>query len=193
MKIYFTAAVSAKSEYGIFYERIVKKLRGLGHDVYADHILGATLTDILGKSGVVHKEYYNKMLGRIRQSDLVVAEVSFPSTVNVGHELTIALEKGKPVIAMHLKGKKPVLFWGLESDSFYVAEYDTKDLEEVIASAMEKLKNEVDTRFNFFINRRVAAYLDWIAAKKRIPRAVYLRQLIRQEMRSRNEFQRMLG
>ena len=35
----------------------------------------------------------------ISKADIVVVEISFPSTVNVGHELSLAMEKGKPVVA----------------------------------------------------------------------------------------------
>jgi len=189
MKIYFNAAISSKSEYGEYYKRIVKKLQQLGHEVYAEHILDVDLVKVLSKSSGEHQRYYNNMVARITRCDLMVAEVSFPSTVNVGHELSLAVERGKPVLALHVRGKKPVLFWGLESDKFFVSEYDEHDLESVIERAMEELKNQTETRFNFFVSRDLSAYLAWISRKRRIPRAVYLRQLIWLEMKKNREFQ----
>lgn len=188
MKIYFTAAVLNKKQYGEYYERIVKAIEKDGHRVFADHILEYDVDQILDKTEEDLTKYYSRMKKRIAGCDLMVAEVSYPSTVNVGHELSIAADKGKPVLALHLKGKKPVLFWGLESEKFFVIEYDDGDLEKMVRMSVDSLKDQQDTRFNFFISPRIANYLDWIARTKRVPRAVYLRRLIQGHMEGNEEY-----
>jgi len=45
-----------------------------------------------------------------------------------------------------------------------------------------------DSRFNFFINPKLLAYLDWIARSKRLPRAVFLRKLIEDRMKQDVEY-----
>jgi hypothetical protein len=188
MKIYFNAAVSSKPEYGKYYERIVQKLISMGHEVNADHILGYSLNEIVKRPGSELRTYYKDMVRKISQSEIMVAEVSFPSTVNVGHELSIAIARNKPILALHKKDRKPVLFWGLESDKFFNAEYDDLDLEKVLERAIDNLKDHTDTRFNFFISKKLLSYLDWISKNRRIPRAVYLRNLLNREMRKYPEF-----
>ena len=184
MKIYFTSAISAMSRYGENYEKIVEVIQDLGYEVMADHILNKNLEYVLHQeSPEEHESYYKKMIKRISECDLLVAEVSFPSTVHVGHELTLALEKDKPVLALHVKGKKPVLFWGITSDKFYVAEYDLRNLKHVLKDSLIYLSDQQDTRFNFFISPKIANYLDWVSKEKRVPRAVYLRRLIENDMK----------
>ncbi|OGV91825.1 hypothetical protein A3A66_02560 [Microgenomates group bacterium RIFCSPLOWO2_01_FULL_46_13] len=185
MKVYFTAAISALSQYGDNYKKIVSSLEDLGHTVIADHILKKSLTQVLyQEKPEEHEAYYKSMIKNISSSDLLVAEVSFPSTVHVGHELTLALEKDKPVLALFIKGKRPVLFWGITSDKFYATEYELGDLKKTLKDAIEYLTEQMDTRFNFFISPKIATYLDWIAKKKRLPRAVYLRRLIEEDMKN---------
>jgi len=148
MKVYFTAAISALSQYGDNYKKIVSSLEDLGHTVIADHILKKSLTQVLyQEKPEEHEAYYKSMIKNISSSDLLVAEVSFPSTVHVGHELTLALEKDKPVLALFIKGKRPVLFWGITSDKFYATEYELGDLKKTLKDAIEYLTEQMDTRF----------------------------------------------
>jgi hypothetical protein len=188
MKIYFTAAISAMDKFGDNYKAIVNTLEKLGHSVTADHILKKDVDFILGESQEQHEKYYKWMHKQISKADLLVAEVSFPSTVHVGHELTLALEKEKPSLALFVEGRSPVLFWGITSDKFFAEKYNLDNLERTLKDSIEYLSEQMDTRFNFFISRRLSSYLDWIANNRRIPRAVYLRQLISKEMRKHRDF-----
>lgn len=182
MKIYFTAAVLNKPQYGGYYERIVKKLESMGYEVYSDHILKYDVNAIVNQPKEELASFYSEMTKMVSSSDIVVAEVSFPSTVNVGHEMSIGIDKGKPVLALSLVGKKPVLFWGMESEKFYSIEYTDRDLEGMVEMSIEALKDQQDTRFNFFISPKHQHYLDWVAKHRKIPRAVFLRNLIDEEM-----------
>ena len=58
----------------------------------------------------------------------------------------------------------------------------------MVASALDYVSSAQDVRFNFFISPTIGLYLDWISKNKRIPRAVYLRKLIEEEMRENKEY-----
>ena len=38
-------------------------------------------------------------------------------------------------------------------------------------------------RFTFFITREIAAYLDKVTVRKKVPKAVYLRKLVEEDMK----------
>lgn len=190
MKIYFTASILSKAEYGKDYQTIVDSLRKLGHSVVSEHILTKTSDQVLSQSEEAQHRYYRAMLAKINDCDLMVAEVSFPSTVHIGHELTLALEKGKPVLALHQKGKRPVLFWGIDSEKFYLAEYSLDNLEDILEDSIEYLSDQQDVRFNFFISPKIQQYLDWVAKYRRTPRAVYLRELLEKDMRDNKDWKK---
>ena len=190
MKIYFTASILSKSEYERQYKAIVESLKKLGHSVISEHILDKNSSQVLSQSEAEQQRYYRSMLTRITDCDLMVAEVSFPSTVHIGHELTLGLEKGKPVLALHQAGKRPVLFWGIDSEKFYLAEYDLNNLEEILADSIEYLSDQQDVRFNFFVSPKIQQYLDWIAKYKRTPRAVYLRDLLEKDMKENKDWKK---
>jgi hypothetical protein len=188
VKIYFNASVSAKNEYLDVYKEIVNILRELGDEVIAEHILDYKISQRASETLESRRKYYYEMKHRIKSCDLMVAEISFPSTVHVGHELTLALDAGKPVLALFEKGKRPILFWGVEEEKFLVQEYTKETLREVVKSSIEYIMDQADTRFNFFISPQIGSYLDWVAKEKRVPRAVYLRRLIEEDMANNKKY-----
>ncbi len=188
MRIYFTAAISAKSDFGENYKRIVECLKELGHEVASEQILEKEMLDVNRQTSEDREKYYQWMVREIKKADLLVAEVSFPSTVHVGHELTLALDQEKPVLALYTKDKQPMLFWGIISEKFYVEEYNLENLKKVLERSIKFLAEKIDTRFNFFISPKIGNYLDWIAKKKKLPRAVYLRKLIEDDMDKNKDY-----
>lgn len=188
MKVLFTASIAQKDKYGKYYKRIFQYLEKEGFVVESGNLFRMDVESIAEASEEDRLKWYNRSLRNISRSDLVVVEISFPSTVNIGHELSIALEKGKPVIALYHKDNDPIFLRGKEKEKLIIVPYDDDDLEQVLKDAVEYATGKADTRFNFFISRRLSSYLDWIAKNRRIPRAVYLRQLISREMRKHRDF-----
>lgn len=192
MKIYFSAAVYAKDTFGKYYDQIVKIMEGLGYTVKHDQV---TSPDIdLEKLKItdesVRDQYYKNMLRWMNQADIVVIEASFPSSLNIGHEITLALEKGKPVVVFYKKGYDSVFLNGLHSDKLFLVEYTDDNIAKTVKASLDYAKDQSDTRFNFFLPPSLMSYMDWVADKRKVPRSVYLRELIerdREKNRSYNE------
>lgn len=187
MKIYFTASIHGKEKFDKNYDKIVEVLSKFGHKVIADHILQVSLKNLPHQRDEDRISYYRKMIRWITTCDLVVAELSY-SSASVGHEVSVALEKGKPVIALYFKGKGPHLLTGVGSDKLLIVDYETENLDSVLKDAINDAKDQMDVRFNFFISPKIGVYLDWIAKNKKIPRAVYLRRLIDEDIRKNKDF-----
>lgn len=188
MKIYFTGSLHNKDIDKEIYAKIVDLLGASGHDVRADHILKTEQVDLDLQSASERSIYYEKLNKWISAADLVVGEVSYPSTINIGHEISLALDKGKPVLALYQKGRAPGVLQGIKSERFMLVEYTQPELKKTLEYGLEEAFNQVDVRFNFFISPQIGRYLDWVSQKKRIPRAVYLRKLIEEEMTSNDEY-----
>ncbi|MFC1653294.1 hypothetical protein ACFL1M_00410 [Patescibacteria group bacterium] len=185
MKVYFTASVSGSKKYLNHYKKIVETLEKLDCKVLEqttkvneDYVYNEISDD--DKVG-----YYKQVLKWMNQADVVLVEAS-SNSLSLGHEITVALEKGKPVIVLHSTGKASHFLVGVKSDKLIVEKYSLEDLEDVLEFAIKEAAGKTDTRFNFFISPKIANYLDWIARKKRVPRAVYLRRLIEEDMGDSN-------
>jgi len=103
MKIYFAAAISAGRQYAPIYREIVSELKHNGHTVLTEHVAHPEVVNI--EKEIADQEIYQRDIQLLLESDLVLAEVSHPST-GVGYEIAYALLNHKPVICTHLKGLK---------------------------------------------------------------------------------------
>ncbi len=191
MKIYFVASIAAAEKTGIDYSLITNVLRGLGHKVQDDHIINISLDYIESGNENTYKEHYKKIVKWMKDADIVVAEVSFPSSINIGHEITLAREFEKPVLALYTKDKSPMMLEGNVDEKFMLEEYNPKDLNSLkilLEDKLEKLISLSDIRFNFFISPKMSRFLEWISKDRMIPKAVFLRRLIEQEIDKAKDF-----
>ncbi|MCH7951210.1 hypothetical protein IH980_00535 [Patescibacteria group bacterium] len=187
MNVFFNASISGKREFKDNYRQIVESIEQLGHMVHSPHAIGRNIRDIAGETAEEAGAYYRRLRNNISRANICVFEVSYPST-GIGHEVTIALNLNKPVVALHVKDRPPYILEAIPSDDLQVLEYSLNTLKRILTDAVHIASEQMDTRFNFFISRRLSSYLDWISRKRRIPRAVYLRQLIKKEMSKQREF-----
>ncbi|HOZ81110.1 MAG TPA: hypothetical protein PK370_02735 [Candidatus Woesebacteria bacterium] len=187
MKIYFSASRLYKESYFDNYQKIVKVLKSSGGNVFDNTGFVASPSGY-EMPDEERKKLYQTMLKGIEKADFCVFEASYPSTIHIGHEITIALEKSKPVIVLYTKNHEPILFKGIDNDKINWIEYNDKNIEDRIGKAIEEAKKNVDVRFNFFVNPKILTFLDWIAKEKKIPRSVFLRDLIEREMKKEKDF-----
>lgn len=189
MKVYFTASLRGKKRYGKNYEAIVRTLKEFECDVISDHVLKESYEKVETLSDDYRVDYYKRMLTWISSSDVVVAEVTESST-SIGHEVTLCLEKGKPVIGLCEEGNVPTIFKALKEDKFMIITYSNleNDLRLKLRKALKRAQKSIDIRFNFFISPQISQYLDWVAKKKRLPRSVYLRKLIEEDMSKQTDY-----
>lgn len=189
MNIYFTAAISQKDKYAKHYTEIIQTLTKLGHKVIHEHITNVDMSDLEKSSNSKQEDYYKKVTAWISKADVVIAEVSFPSTLNIGHEITTALDKHKVVIALYYEGKESIFFSGIKSENLLYCEYNEKNLPKVIQEAVNQITSIADTRFNFYISPEIGRYLDWVSQHKKLPRAVFLRSLLEKAMKLEKGFE----
>jgi len=188
MKIYFTASLRGKKEFGKNYELIVKALSGLTDKVFSDHILKNDFSLIESQVKGEAQKSYVRLLTEIKKADVFVAEVSAQS-LSVGHELTEAMALNKPVIILYQDdSRRPGLLFGSMYDKMQILEYTEGNLKSLLAKAVAEAMKHVDVRFNFFVSPKILSYLDWVAKQRMIPRSVFLRDLIEKEMKKDKAF-----
>jgi hypothetical protein len=188
MKIYFDSTLLGK-EHGLAanYEAIYKTIEKLGHKNLSRTLLDITSADIFKQTNKEASEFHHKMIKNMKEADIIVFELSY-STVGMGYMAATALQLGKPLIALHLPDKDLYVLRGMESEKLTLVEYTMSNLEQVLKEAIAFASDSMDTRFNFFVPPHISHYLDWITKYKKLPRAVYLRELIEEHMRQNKEY-----
>ncbi|OGL54274.1 hypothetical protein A3K55_02430 [Candidatus Shapirobacteria bacterium RBG_13_44_7] len=182
MKVYFTASVTGKQLYDENYRKIVECLRDYGYELMENDILESDVRQkMYGWAEKELRENYERIMGLARKSDIVVAEVSYPSA-SVGLEVSNALGMGKPVVLLHVSGKRAVLVEGIKSERLQIIEYDMDNLKKLLKQTMVEAEKMLDVRFNFFISPKLLDFLNWIAKEKGTTKSAFVRELIKREM-----------
>lgn len=185
MKVFFIAAIQGKDNYEDNYKFIVDKIEDLGHTVVFDDYLFDVSNDDLSKMDGSKELFamHQKIIDGIKKSDIVVAELS-EQRISLGYFISLALDLSKPTIALYKGNEKSHLLSTLELDEKFVSFGYTsnEDIDKELPILLEFSSEQQDTRFNFFISPKHQNFLDWVSKTKKIPRSVYLRKLIEEQM-----------
>ena len=189
MKIFFNASLTGKKLYKSNYLAIIDQLEKLGHTIISAPVKTGDITKVARASQQQAEKYYQDLMKSIAAADINVFEVSYPST-GIGHEIAVSLHRGKPVIALYVKGKNPYIFDSVIDEKLQVLEYQVTELETLLEDALEYAADQQDVRFNFFISPEIQQYLDWVSKYRRTPRAVYLRELLEKDIRENKDWKK---
>lgn len=181
MRAYFTASIVGRKYHLEHYQLIGKLLRDKGVDVMDEHILNVSEKDIQIQSKDKRLAFHKRLEDAVNSSDFLVAETSFPS-ISVGYEISMALDRGKPVLILYNEGDPPSLFAYHENEKIVCEQYTPDTLPTIITDFLHFVRGEADTRFTFFISSKQASYLAKMSKKHRVPKSVYLRTLIDKDM-----------
>jgi hypothetical protein len=181
----FVGSIRGKTENLDAYKIIIESMQKLGCNVTADHVLKNSQNDLDKMTSEDNAAFHKKILKNIKLADIVISECTYQS-LSVGYLLSYAIEREeKPTIIFYKSTTpEPNLFPTLTaSDKLFVAKYSSLDeLQELVSEYLAYAKEQIDTRFNFFVSPAIERYLTWIAKKRKLPRSVFLRKLIEDSM-----------
>jgi len=101
MKIYFACSISGGRKDEKAYQYMVQVLIEMGIDVPTAHIAETGVEEVDAREEP--RDIYNRDVNWIRESDLLIAEVSTPSH-GVGYEIGYALDLEIPVLCLYQNG-----------------------------------------------------------------------------------------
>lgn len=170
VNVYFSAS-SLDSQSFDLYEKIAKCI-----DQAGGKILFNWLRD---KKKLSPQEVFNEATEGIKSADVLVAEISIPST-GVGQQIAYSISNKIPVIALVNKdAKKPSRFTlGTESELLHIINYDEANLTNQLKNIFEKLRTQKFIKFNFISTRKINDYLEIKSKKLNLSKSEFLRSLI---------------
>lgn len=180
MKCMFIGSIRAKAQYVNAYIAIVEALKKNGCSVTADHVIKVSQAELGKMTKSENMNFHKNILKNLKNAEIVVAECSHQS-LSVGYLLSYAVEQGKPTIVFYSSdAPEPNLFPTLTSfEKLFFVKYESiNDLKKLVGDYLEYAKEQLDTRFNFFVSPRIERYLSWISKNRKLPRSVFLRKLI---------------
>ncbi len=190
MKVLFLASPKSLTTHEQDLKLIYKTLQDLGHRHVSDFIVSVKPDEFYDDHSQIAKDFFLNINKKVKAAEVCIFETSVQS-LGLGSVIYMALEYGKSVIILYQDQAKPLFLSEIEQDKIQVYEYkpEVGSVKKILIAALDFAKDVQDTRFNFFISPRHQHYLDWMARTKRVPRSVYLRNLIKDDMQSNPEFQ----
>lgn len=179
MKIYFSAAIIYQNERKSIYERIKNLIKKDKCELltYKDQ----PINDIRKQTIKEFSTHYKSVIKWINSADMIIIEASFPSTIHIGHEISLALEKNKPVIVLYEENCEPFFLQGVQDDNLFLAEYTKKNLEIVIKENIKLAKKTKHVRFNIMIEPNLFNFIKNESKKNKLSKAEYMRKLVRKD------------
>jgi hypothetical protein len=186
MTAYFTASVAAKQKYLEQYLKIIQDLQAMKVRVIYEHIIESSEETIRLHTKEERYSFHDKVEKWIQSCDFMVVETSHPS-ISVGYEIAHALRIGKPILLLYSEGDPPSLLGQHKNERLVCERYTLEKVSQTIKNFIRYIEGKHDLRFTFFISPEIATYLDRISVQRKIPKSVYIRQLIEQEMEKESE------
>ena len=187
MKVFFLSTPRGMDKLGDNYQKIYDSISKLGYENVSNFIVEVEPEAFYKGAEEDRVKHYKQMVDDVKRSDVVVFETS-TNSLAVGHMVNLALSMGKPVVALYVKDNMPYFLSGLVDDKLQLLEYKNDNIQELLGEALNYATGQADTRFNFFVSPSIVNYLDWVSQQRRIPRAVYLRRIIEDDMRSNKDY-----
>jgi hypothetical protein len=190
IKVYFSAARIFSKELHNNYVEILAVLNDYGFDVFENTVNKKTKSTLeMTESEKI--DNYLQIIKWIDRANFCVMEASFPSTLHIGHEITISLEKNKPTIVLYEKGKVPAQFMGLKNNKLIWVEYELGKVRDVLSQILNEIKNNVDVRFNFFIPNSLFIQFEKTSKDEGINKSELIRRLVEKDMKKNMRYKKI--
>lgn len=183
MKAYFTASIVGKKHFLNHYLKIIEILKTKNCEVISDHIINSTESQIRLETKEDRLKFHKQLKKWIGECDFVVAESSFPS-ISVGYEISLAQNFLKPILILYSSGDPPSLLAHHKDEKLVCEKYTIESLADLISDFINYVRGTNDSRFTFFITSKIARFLEKVSKKDKLPKSVYLRKLIENDMRN---------
>ncbi len=190
MKVVFITSTSKLPEYFPIYKQICEIIVSLGHELTRDWIDEA-LQNQETKNKVDFDKLYADIITSIINADVAIVEGTVKG-LTAGHQMTIALQKGKPVLHLHQSTNRDMfslttngVISELLNDEVYT---NTNELPEIIEKFLEENKTGKKTRFNLVLSSQEDRYIEWSAFIHKKSKTELIRGLIRKEMKADDRY-----
>jgi hypothetical protein len=195
MKVCFACSTSELQSRKDTYRKICALIQELGHVITRDWLEEAIrIVENNAINTLDREEVYNKVLGSILASDVMIIEGTVAS-FSVGHQVTLALSKGKPTLFLVKKkiaSKKPrkiekTFLTGITSPLLTVAEYDDTNLADILNDFLNNNGGRPLVKFNIVLTKEIENYLNWASFTHKLNKSEFIRNLILKYMKDEDK------
>lgn len=179
MFVYFSSSSQFINENKDIYNKIINVLSKNGYSLISNWVDD--------KSKPNPEKLFEEASDAIRKSDLLVAEITNPST-GVGQQISLAIAWKLPVIMLIKENVKDSSRFtlGMDSPLLKKVEYNFSSIELKLHKSLEKIKKNNFVKFNFLSTRDINDFLEKRSCSKGVSKSEFLREIVESWMKSNN-------
>jgi hypothetical protein len=165
MKVYFACSTKDIERHARDYRAARDEIVNLGHNISRDWIDYSINVASKNIEDIPSHKLYKDIMTAILTSDAVIFDITVRS-MSVGHQITQALNAGKPVLVIRRKKKKESLkklfLEGSDYKDLQVSEYKNADeIQKLIKQFLNKYDKKTQKRFNLVMSGAQENYISW--------------------------------
>lgn len=180
MKVFFSASTSKLPDYFDVYKTICDAVVSAGHELTRDW-LDEALEVVTHKLSVDYEEMYEDIMASILYADVGVVDGSVKG-LSTGHQMTVALQKGKPILFLHQKSKANSLALhtkGIHSELLTDKSYEKpEEIPGIVEEFLSLHKKGKRVRFNLVLTPKEQQYIEWASFTYDKTKTDVIRELI---------------
>ena len=196
MIIFFSCSTKDILKYKNFYRQIGDSIKNLGHTINRDWIDKSIEYAEKSSPDVPPPSVYWEVMSAIVTADLVIVDATVAS-MSVGHQLTFALQKMKPVLLLqYTKDNEDIqelFISGAKSPMLMIKRYSSvEEIKPIIKEFIRKYESKSKTRFNLVLNRAQDSYIQWAAFNYKKSKTEIIQESINEKMEKDKAFEKYL-
>lgn len=167
MKVFFTCSTESIDKLDKFYKAIRNEIIEFGHKITMDWIDYSINVAKRNIPDVSPSAFYKDIINAILIADVVIADATVES-MSLGHQLTFALHKHKPLLIFRYKKRneknKELFIEGSDFKDLAVIEYENIDnITKNLRQFFKKYEKKSIRRFNLILTSTQDTYIRWVA------------------------------
>jgi hypothetical protein len=182
MKVYLNLSGRSSEKQISLLKKVQSYLQDLDHEIVFDYLSPENFTQFYKPTAHHVQHIFSQADELMKKSDVIILETSTPS-VTIGYQIFYALKLEKNVICLHKKGYRQLFLEGIDDERFQLWEYSEQNYRKVIDVALDNLFFENDVRYNIMLSKKMNEYLNKLSKSTKKPKSVYIRDLIRSDMK----------
>lgn len=138
------------------------------------------------ESSEIHdKEIYDKSIESIKKSDLVIAEITYPS-IGVGQQITLATNWHIPILCLYDENisdpqkQSQFTFHMDKDDNIKIISYNSQNLEDILSHEVTRISSKQFAKFNFISTPQINNFLETESKKQELSKSQFLRKIIKE-------------
>lgn len=196
MRVFFTCSTRSIDKYANFYRAIRNTILKLGHQLSRDWIDYSINVAQRKIPDIPSHTLYKDVMGAIVTADVVVIDATVRS-MPLGHQLTYALQKDKPVLVLRYKSKgeevEKLFIEGSEEKDLVVTEYESiDDIKKHLQKFFKKYEDKSVRRFNLVITGTEDSYISWAAFNYKKTKTEVIQEAIDKAMEKDSVYKKYL-